>query len=415
MFAVGIDVSNGRSTVAALRTKTDIVMKPFNITHNLDGLSNLVKQLQPLGDDVKIVMEHTGRYYESLALFLHNAGFFVCAVNPLIIKSYNNGDNPLRRIKTDNADSVKIAQYAIDNWATLRAYIPVDTIRYELKTLNRQFLLASKNRTACSNNLVALLEQTYPGLRSHFESPVREDGSQKWVDYAKTFWHLDCVRKQSESAFVERYRKWCSRHGYNFSEAKAKSLYEDAKQRICLVPKSETSKLLIVEAVNQLNAISRTMEVFRAQMQRLAEQLPEYETVMGIYGVGKSLGPQLIAEIGDVSRFAHQKSLVAFAGVDPGKNESGDMHSRSVKTSKRGSPELRRTLFVIMTVLMQLQPADDPVYQFLDKKRSEGKPYHVYMTAGGTKFLRIYYGKVRDCLKAKGLWNQENPTPSNPV
>lgn len=45
MFAVGIDVSNGRSTVAALRTKTDIVMKPFNITHNLDGLSNLVKQL----------------------------------------------------------------------------------------------------------------------------------------------------------------------------------------------------------------------------------------------------------------------------------------------------------------------------------------------------------------------------------
>ena len=415
MFAVGIDVSNGRSTVAALRTKTDVVMRPFNIKHNLDGLITLVNHLRPFGDDVKVVMEHTGRYYESIALFLHNAGFFVCALNPLIIKAYNSGDNPLRRIKTDNADSVKIAQYAIDNWDTLREYIPVDTIRYELKTLNRQFLLASKNRTACSNNLVALLEQTYPGLRSHFESPVREDGSQKWVDYAKTFWHVDCVRKQSESVFLERYRKWCSRHGYNFSEAKARSLYEDARQRICLVPKSETSKLLIVEAVNQLNAISRTMEVFRAQMQRLAEQLPEYEAVMGIYGVGKSLGPQLMAEIGDVNRFAHQKSLVAFAGVDPGKNESGDKYSRSVKTSKRGSPELRRTLFVIMTVLMQLQPADDPVYQFLDKKRSEGKPYHVYMTAGGTKFLRIYYGKVRDCLKAKGLWHQENPTPSIPV
>lgn len=414
MFAVGIDVSNGRSTVSALRTKTSVVMKPFTIPHSIDGLNTLVKQLQTLDGDIKVVMEHTGRYYESIAMYLHNAGFFVCALNPIIIKSYNSGDNPLRRIKTDNADSVKIAQYAIDNWDTLREYIPVDIIRYELKTLNRQFLLASKNRTACSNNLIALLEQTYPGLRSHFESPVREDGSQKWVDFAKTFWHLDCVRKSSLSAFTERYRKWCSRHGYNFSEAKAKSLYEDAGQKICLVPKNETSKLLIAEAVNQLNSVSRTMEVFRAQMQRLAEQLPEYETVMGIYGVGKSLGPQLIAEIGDVSRFAHQKSLVAFAGVDPGKNESGDMYSRSVKTSKRGSPELRRTLFVIMTVLMQLKPADDPVYQFLDKKRSEGKPYHVYMTAGGTKFLRIYYGKVRDCLKSKGLWNQQNPTPSSP-
>ena len=47
-----------------------------------------------------------------------------------------------------------------------------------------------------------------------------------------------------------------------------------------------------------------------------------------------------------------------------------------------------------------------PVYQFLDKKRSEGKPYYVYMTAGGTKFLRIYYGKVRDCLIEKGLWDK---------
>ena len=59
-----------------------------------------------------------------------------------------------------------------------------------------------------------------------------------------------------------------------------------------------------------------------------------------------------------------------------------------------------------MSILLQLQPQDDPVYQFLDKKRSEGKPYYVYMTAGMTKFLRIYYGKVRDCLKEQCLWEQ---------
>ena len=59
-----------------------------------------------------------------------------------------------------------------------------------------------------------------------------------------------------------------------------------------------------------------------------------------------------------------------------------------------------------MTILIQRQPVDDPVFQFLDKKRSEGKPYYVYMTAGGTKFLRIYYGRVRDCLKQQGLWDK---------
>lgn len=34
----------------------------------------------------------------------------------------------------------------------------------------------------------------------------------------------------------------------------------------------------------------------------------------------------------------------------------------------------------------------------MDKNPSEGKPYCVYMTAGGNKFLRIYYGRVKEYL-----------------
>jgi len=156
------------------------------------------------------------------------------------------------------------------------------------------------------------------------------------------------------------------------------------------------------------------VETYRAEMNRLASQLPEYDTVMAMTGVGKSMGPQLMAEIGDLRCFAHQKSLVGFAGTDPIKDDSGDKVSGSNRSSKRGSPYLRKTLFVIMTILLQLQPQDDPVYQFLDKKRSEGKKYYVYMTAGMTKFLRIYYGKVRDCLKGKGLWDNPASQEVNP-
>ena len=136
--------------------------------------------------------------------------------------------------------------------------------------------------------------------------------------------------------------------------------------------------------------------------------------VMAFFGVGESMGPQLMAEIGDLRRFAHQKSLVGFAGTDPIKDDSGDKVSDSTHSSKRGSPYLRRTLYLIMSSLLQNQPQDDPVYQFLDKKRSEGKKYYVYMTAGMTKFLRIYYGKVRDCLKEKGLWEQPSMDEVNP-
>ena len=121
---------------------------------------------------------------------------------------------------------------------------------------------------------------------------------------------------------------------------------------------------------------------------------------MGIYGVGKTYGPQLIAEIGDVSRFTHREALTAFAGVDPGVDESGQHKSKSNRASKVGSARLRKTLFQIMDGLIKRSPADDPVYAFMDKKRSEGKPYYVYMTAGANKFLRIYYGRVKEYLSS---------------
>ena len=412
MFAVGVDVSNGRSTVAVLQTKKKVILKPFEVPHTPDALGRLVDKLNSLDEETKIIMEHTGRYYESIALFLNSKGFFVSALNPLLFKDYQEGVS-VHAVKTDKADAVMIAKFGLDKWDELRQYEPMDTIRYQLKTLNTQFQLASKSKTAFTNNLIALLEQNYPGIRKHFPSPARPDGSEKWVDYVGTFWHIDCVRKLSLNAFTERYLKFCRKHGYNFSEEKVAELYRHAHSTIALVPKSDISKLMVKEAVNQLDSISRTVETYRAEMNRLASQLPEYKTVMGMYGVGPSMGPQLMAEIGDIRRFPQKNSIIAFAGIDPEKDDSGDKVKKSNKSTKRGSPYLRKTLFVIMDILIQRKPADDPVYQFLDKKRSEGKPYYVYMTAGGTKFLRIYYGKVRDCLKEQGLWDQPMIESSN--
>ena len=392
MNAAGIDVSSRKSTVAVFRPFGEVVQLPFDVQHSAEELTALAQQLKAIAGETRVVMEHTGRYYEGIAKVLHEAGLFVSAVNPLLIKEY--GNNSLRKVKTDKADAMKIAGYALDNWAELRDYTPMDTIRYDLKTLNRQFQLASKQKTATANNLIALREQSFPGIRKLFDSPVRSDGTQKWVDFTHDFWHADCVRGSSQNAFTERYRKWCKRNRYQFSMEKAAEVYALAQAAVVLVQKTSVTKTLVQEAANQLTAISRSVETYRTEMNKLASQLPEYPVVMEMYGVGESLGPQLMAEIGDVRRFQRKQSLVAFAGIDPAPNESGDYRSRSNKTTKRGSPYLRKTLFNIMTVYLQRAPRDEPVFQFLDKKRAEGKPYYVYMTAAGNKFLRRYYAKV---------------------
>ncbi len=396
MNAVGIDVSKGRSTVTIRQPGDVVVLPPRDFRHTQSSINDLIAAIKELDGETKVCMEHTGRYYEPVASWLSSAGIFVSAVNPCLIKDF--GDESLRAPKTDKADAKKIARFALDRWTKLRQYSRMDELRNQLKTMNRQFGFYMDQKTAMKNNLIALLDQTFPGANDFFDSPARSDGSQKWVDFVYTYWHVDCVRGKSLDAFTEHYRNWCKRKEYNFSAEKAETIYHAASDLIAVFPKDDNTKLLIRQAVAMLNTASETVETLRAKMNQTASLLPEYPVVMEMNGVGPTLGPQLIAEIGDVTRFEHRGSLTAYAGVDPRPNESGDYKRQSNPTTKKGSPYLRKTLFQIMDGLIKRSPVDDPVYAFMDKKRAEGKPYHVYMTAGANKFLRIYYGRVNAFL-----------------
>ena len=396
MNAVGIDVSKRKSTVTILRPGDEVVLDPVDIPHTQSSLEDLIALVRGLDGDTKVCMECTGHYYEPMASSLSDAGIFVSAVNPLLISMF--GDESLHTVKTDKADSKKIARFALARWSKLPQYGIMDETRNQLKIMNRQFGFYTDRKTAMKNNLIALLDQTYPGANSFFDSHARDDGHQKWVDFVYTYWHVDRVRSMTLNDFTKDYQKWCKRAGYNFSPTKAEEVYEASADLIAVFPKDDTTKLLIRQAVNALITVSVAVETLRTKMNETAATLPEYPVVMGMRGVGSSLGPQLIAEIGDVTRFEKRGSLIAYAGVDPGKNDSGDHNQKSVPTSKKGSPHLRKTLFQIMDSLIKTSPVGDPVYDFLDKKRSQGKPYYVYMTAGMNKFLRIYYGRVKEYL-----------------
>ena len=162
-----------------------------------------------------------------------------------------------------------------------------------------------------------------------FSSPAKPDGHQKWVDFVTSFWHCECICLMSETVFIERYHKWCKRYDYRFTKQKAADVYAASLGHITTLPKNANTKLLVTQAAAQLTAISRTVEVYRMELLRLAEMLPEYPVVMGIYGVGVVTGPQLMAEIGDVRNFASRKSLVAYAGVDPAVDKSGKREALS--------------------------------------------------------------------------------------
>ena len=398
MNSVGIDISKGRSTVAVMRPFGEVVLSPFEVCHTDSKLSELARRLKSMDGETRVVMEATGNYHAPVAKLLHDAGLYVSVVNAKLVHGYGNND--LGRVKTDRKDAVKLANYGLDRWLTLPKYIPEEDPRLLLKNCYRQYRQYSKVQTVLKNNLISLLDIVFPDVNRLFSSSARADGSEKWVDFVAEFWHCECVCERSEKAFVNKYQRWCRKHGYNFSVEKAHTIYDEASGHIGVMPKSETTKLLVQQAVSQLRTTSVALAALKQEMQSLASQLPEYPVVMDMFGVGPVLGPQLIAEIGDVRRFYSKKALVAFAGIDAPPNDSGDVTGRHKSMSKVGSSSLRRTLFLIMNVYLQNSPPDEPVYQFMDKKRAEGKPYRVYMMASANKFLRIYYATVKAYLEA---------------
>jgi hypothetical protein len=247
--------------------------------------------------------------------------------------------------------------------------------------------------------LIALTDQTLPGVNTLFWSSSRRDGHEKWVDFAGKYWHKDNIVRLSEKRFVDSYNGWCRKAGYRAGDEKGREIYAHFKESVPTLPCVKETQTLVQIMVLQLSKVQETCAAMIVQMLELAQQLPEYQIVRGMYGVGDRLCPQLISEIGDITRFKKKSALTAFAGLDAPPNQSGVFNPISNRISKRGSADLRRILFEIMRVILIKKPEDNDLYTFMQKKKDEGKPYKVYIMAGANKFLRQYYGKVTEMYR----------------
>lgn len=191
-----------------------------------------------------------------------------------------------------------------------------------------------------------------------------------------------------------------AKRGHRFSSADEEKNHVSVRNAVSTLPKSVSTKLLITQAVDSLNAVYETLHALHAEMLRLASLLPEFEIVLSIQGAREIPGPQLIAEIGDLRRFTHKGALVAFTGVDTPPFQSGTFESKSRHVSKPSSPHLRKTLFLISSAILRHADPSNPVLWLMDKKRAEGKHFLFNMVVGSAKFLRIYYARVKAYLNA---------------
>lgn len=391
MFSVGIDVSKGKSTVCVMKPGGEILKPPFEILHTIEGVLSLVKLIKDYNEDVKVVLEDTGYYHWPIVTLLVEKEIFVCAVNALRMKKFCSQN--IRRAKTDRIDSINIAAFGITYWNELTAIMPSEDIYRELKLLARQYYQTTSMLIKAKINFSNLCDQIMPGIQNVIYD---YKGNKKLTGFAKRYRHFENILKMSKTRFKNDYCKWAQKQGYRNCEQVAERIYAIAQNGIPVLPNSLSTTIAVTEAVRVLHEIETSRNTILTQMQALAKTLPEYQVVREISCIGDTLAPRLIAEVGDIRKFHNKHSLIAYAGIDAPPYQSGRFYSNERHISKRGNRYLRKTDFEIMQSYIQHIPVGEPVFDFIEKKRSEGKCGKEAMIAGLNKFLRMYYGKVSE-------------------
>ena len=307
------------------------------------------------------------------------------------MKKFTSQD--IRKVKNDRVDSIHIAMYGLTYWSELEEFKPANEVYAELRTLSRQYDNTIALLVGARSNFANLINNVMPGI-----DKMLADGnkSNRTIAFVEHYVHFENITKKSEKQFVNDVMKWKTKKGYHISEAKAKEIYALAQNGIPVLPNTKSTTIIVREAAKLIYELKSTRDTILAQMQAFAKTLPEYSIIRDMSCIGEVLSARIIAEIGDITKYKNKHSLIAYAGIDAPPYQSGKFNATERHISKRGNAYLRKIGYEIMQSLIMHKPDGDPVFDYITKKRAEGKPAKAAMIAGLNKFLRIYYGKVSE-------------------
>lgn len=399
-YGVGIDVSKGKSTVAILSIEGEVIEMPFDINHDVEDLEKLDKKLQKFSkEDLKIVLEQTGTYHLPILTYLLDKEYCVIAENALKIKKYL--DRSLRKAKTDKKDSLKLAEYACDNWYKLKVNFIEEEKYKELRFLSRQYFSLNSMKVKQKVDFSDLTDMLFPGYYQLLE----ECNFVVGLKIFEKFSDPEIIRKKKLETFLNDVEKIAQKIGQQRAGRNlAIKVYELAKKSVPSCPSNSSTQLILNKRVVALiNLIETTNEII-AKMNEIAKSMDEYKEVRNMKGVGDRLAPLLIAEIGDIRRFKNAGSLIAYAGIDSPPYQSGKYEATNRHISKRGNKYLRKTGFEVMQSIKSFCRVDCEVYDYIVKKETEGKCKKSAKIAGLNKFLRQYYGILKKKYIELGTW-----------
>lgn len=362
MYFIGIDIAKKTHQTAIICSDGKLIGKPFKFSNTVDGFNLFLEKLTAVNTDLsqfEIGMEATGHYWLNLYTWLSDKSFRLHVINPLQSDALRN--LYIRKTKTDSvdakiiADVIRIGQYSETQLA--------DENIIALRDLNRQRFYLVDMAADLKRKIIAMMDRIFPEYQDFFSDMFGKTSVQVMKEYTSPEQILQIPTER-----LTQLLKKASRG--RFTETKAKELKALAANSFAALLSSEMTTLLIRQMLEQLDLLEKQI----ADIEHIiVAQFTQFNTKLTtIPGIGTTLGATILSEIGDINRFDKPKQLIAYAGMDPSVKQSGNFVGTQSHMSKRGSPYLRRALWLAAVVAVN----HDDLFKYLfQQKMNAGKTY----------------------------------------
>jgi transposase len=375
MYYIGIDVAKYHHDAIVLDEDGQVVIPPFRFANTRQGVKDLLARLHRLDDSVQIALESTGHYWLALHEHLLEHGHSVAVLNPLQIKAYRQVG--LRKTKTDPVDSFWIADFLRIGRAQPMV-VPSPNPRQMREVAPFRFTLLHR-RADIQRRALTILDRVfpeyYPLLSRPFSPTSRRLPRQAVTAEQSAAWPLLDLTETIRQASRGR-----------LGRSLARRIQTTAQHSLGICSLERAARMEMTLLLEQWELLTQQMATLDDYLTTLLAHEEQYlETIPGI---STTLAATILGEIGDIHRFPSLKQLVAYAGLDPTIHQSGQFQATRARLSKRGSPYLRRAVWMAATMARQYNPDLAAFYQ---RKRRQGKHHNVVMAAVCHRLLaRIY-------------------------
>jgi len=377
MLYVGIDIAKEIHEASLINDQGKLQGRSLRFSNTLADFQRFLDWLPK--ETLEMAMEATGHYWLPLYDFLKDQGYEITVLNPLQTEAHRRGQ--IRKTKTDKRDSVIIADL-LRTKAISPSYIPDEWI-HQLREMTRFRFGLVDSVGDLKRQILCVLDKVFPEFESLF--------SDIFIKSARALLKEGTLPEEIAAMDLSELTGILnsSSHG-RFGLAKAQDVQSKASSSVGLSYLKDAAKVQLRCLLAHLEFLQSQIEEVDACIQDLLAQRENYLTT--IPGISQTLAATITAEIGDINRFESPEKLAAFAGIDPTVYNSGKFTGSRMVMSKRGSPYLRRAIWLAST---SARRSDPELAAFFQRKLAEGK--HPNSALGAV--CRLLLNRVYSILK----------------